>query len=151
MSLSTTLSNLATRIATEFKAVKTLINGNTSDLTGLQTTSKTNLVSAINEVNGVANSASKINDAATNTTTSWSGSKTNTELIGLRNQLLNGAGAALDTLKELGDALGNDANFATTITTALSNKASATDVSNLSNNVGDTSVDLVATFNAGLV
>ncbi|WP_199104150.1 hypothetical protein [Aquitalea sp. ASV11] len=37
--------------------------------------------------------------------------------------VLNGAPGALDTLKELADALGNDANFATTITKALAGKA----------------------------
>lgn len=36
--------------------------------------------------------------------------------------LVNGAGAALDTLKELADALGNDASFSTTITTSLGEK-----------------------------
>jgi hypothetical protein len=36
--------------------------------------------------------------------------------------LVNSSPAALDTLKELADALGNDANFASTITTALANK-----------------------------
>lgn len=35
---------------------------------------------------------------------------------------------ALDTLKELGDALGNDADFATTITTALANKADKSEI-----------------------
>lgn len=33
--------------------------------------------------------------------------------------LVNGSPAALDTLKELAQALGNDANFATTVTNAL--------------------------------
>jgi hypothetical protein len=37
--------------------------------------------------------------------------------------LVNGAGAALDTLKELSDALGGDANFATSVSTALGLKA----------------------------
>jgi phage-related tail fiber protein len=37
--------------------------------------------------------------------------------------VLNGAPGALDTLKELADALGNDANFAATITKALAGKA----------------------------
>lgn len=37
--------------------------------------------------------------------------------------LINGSPAALDTLKELADALGDDANFATTITNALALKA----------------------------
>jgi len=37
--------------------------------------------------------------------------------------VLNGAPGALDTLKELADALGNDANFAATMTNALAGKA----------------------------
>lgn len=37
--------------------------------------------------------------------------------------LVNGAGPALDTLKELADALGNDSSFASNLTTTLSNKA----------------------------
>jgi hypothetical protein len=37
--------------------------------------------------------------------------------------LINSAPGALDTLKELADALGDDANFASTMTTALSAKA----------------------------
>ena len=37
--------------------------------------------------------------------------------------LINGSPAALDTLKELADAIGDDANFATTITTALGLRA----------------------------
>lgn len=36
--------------------------------------------------------------------------------------LVNSSPAALDTLKELADALGNDANFATTVTNALAGK-----------------------------
>ncbi|GFG83399.1 hypothetical protein [Mycolicibacter algericus] len=36
--------------------------------------------------------------------------------------LVNGAPGALDTLQELADALGNDENFATTISTALGNR-----------------------------
>lgn len=36
--------------------------------------------------------------------------------------LVNGAGSALDTLKELADALGGDANFSTTIATSLGEK-----------------------------
>jgi hypothetical protein len=43
--------------------------------------------------------------------------------------LVNGAGASLDTLKELADALGNDANFASTVTTALGTKVAQADVS----------------------
>lgn len=44
--------------------------------------------------------------------------------------LVNGAGAALDTLQELAAALGNDASFSTTITTSIGTKADRT-LSNL--------------------
>ena len=40
--------------------------------------------------------------------------------------VINGAPAALDTLNELANALGDDANFAGTVTTALSTKATIT-------------------------
>lgn len=81
--------------------------------------------------------------------------------------LVDSAPGTLDTLNELAAALGDDPNFATTINTALANRvrvdaaqaftgpqqlqgrqnidaASATDV-------GDTTTDFVATFNAALV
>jgi pimeloyl-ACP methyl ester carboxylesterase len=44
--------------------------------------------------------------------------------------LVNASPAALDTLKELATALGNDPNFATTITNALAGKVNATDIVN---------------------
>ncbi|WP_018183985.1 hypothetical protein [Kaistia granuli] len=47
----------------------------------------------------------------------------------LRNQLTAGAGAALDTFEELAAALGNDPNFATSVTTAIGTKLSASAVS----------------------
>jgi len=43
-------------------------------------------------------------------------------ILELRDELRAGAGAALDTFKELADALGNDPNFASTISTALGNR-----------------------------
>ncbi|WP_407310903.1 glycine-rich domain-containing protein [Desulfosporosinus sp. SB140] len=42
--------------------------------------------------------------------------------------LVNSSPAALDTLKELADALGDDPNFATTMTNALAGKAAAADL-----------------------
>ena len=41
---------------------------------------------------------------------------------------MGGAGAALDTLKELADALGNDPSFATTIATQIANRVRFDDV-----------------------
>jgi hypothetical protein len=51
MSLATNVSNLATRVATEFKTIRTIITGSgTGTLSGLTTTDKTSVVAAINEV-----------------------------------------------------------------------------------------------------
>lgn len=51
MSLSSRISDLTVRVATEFKTVKSKISGNNSgDLTGLTTTVKTSLLAAINEL-----------------------------------------------------------------------------------------------------
>ncbi|QEE37946.1 MULTISPECIES: hypothetical protein [unclassified Methylobacterium] len=49
-SLTTRLSDLTTRIATEFKSLRTLVNGNASTNAALKTTAKGNLVAAINEI-----------------------------------------------------------------------------------------------------
>ena len=51
MSLQTKVSDLVTRIATEFKTVKTLISGNNSGtLSSLTTTNKSSLLAAVNEI-----------------------------------------------------------------------------------------------------
>lgn len=66
MSLATQLSNLATRIGTEFKAVRTSVGS----LTSLSTTNKTSLVAAINEVAAtVASGGTILADAITDATT----------------------------------------------------------------------------------
>lgn len=123
MSLATNVSNLATRVATEAKGLRTLINGNAANLSALTTTNKTNLVAAINElVSAIGGAGASINDATTTTTTVWSSSKTNTSINSAVAALVASAPAALDTLNELSAALGNDANFATTTTTALGNR-----------------------------
>ena len=80
MSLSSRLLDLATRVATEAKALRTLINGNAVDLAALTTTSKTNLVAAINEIAAAVADASGIDDNVTSTSTAWSSSKTSGEI-----------------------------------------------------------------------
>lgn len=175
MSLATNITDLATRVATESKALRTLINGNVSDLSSLNTTAKINLVAALNELKLALDSTAAINDSTTGTTSTWSSSKINTQITNAISAVINSAPTALDTLDELAAALGDDANFASTVTTALGNRvrtdtasqglngtqqsnartnigaASASDLSTLTTNVGSTSTDFVATFNAGLV
>lgn len=50
MSLATNITDLATRVATEAKALRTLLNGNAANNSALTTTAKGNLVLAINEL-----------------------------------------------------------------------------------------------------
>lgn len=85
-------------------------------LDGLATTRKDNLVSALNELHG------KIQDSSQGISESRV-----TELIeqaktALKNELTDGAGAALDTFKELADALNNDPSFASKLATQMNNR-----------------------------
>ena len=89
MSLSTNVTNLATRVGTEVKALRTLLNANAADLSALTTTAKGNLVAAINELQAaLANAGAHINDAATNTTETWSSSKISTQITAMITPLL---------------------------------------------------------------
>lgn len=132
MTLSTNVSNLATRIATEVKLVKTQLNGNASDLTALNTTAKANLVEAINEVITIANG--KINDSSVSTSTAWSSSKTSSEIATAVSDLVGSAPGTLDTLAELAQALQNDPDQITSILTSLGTKANSSDVVTLTGN-----------------
>jgi hypothetical protein len=122
--LATNITNLTTRVATEFKLLKTMISGSgTGNVSGLATTA-TNLVGAINEVRTTANSAAAlIDDGAASATRVWSSTKTNTEITTAVSSLVNAAPGALDQLNELAAAIGNDANFATTLATSMALKA----------------------------
>ena len=120
--LESRLNLLAQAIGADIKTL-TIKQG---DLTALSTTSKANIVSALNEVFAMAQSAGgggAINDTTPGTGTTYSSTKIASELSAavesLRTELRAGAGAALDTFNELAAALNNDASFATTIATAL--------------------------------
>lgn len=128
MSLATNVTNLATRIATEVKSLRTLINGNAADLTALTTTSKTSLVSAINEVAASVGSAgASINDTGTSTTSVWSSSKTDSAITSAVAAVVDTAPTALNTLNELAAALGDDASFATNVTNLISARIATAD------------------------
>lgn len=171
--LVSNISNLATRTATEAKALRTLLNGNATDLSALTTTSKTSLVSSLNELKtridgAIASSGAVINDASSaSTTQTYSITKIRDTINTAIGNLTSGAPAALDTLDELAAALGDDANFAATITTALGNRLrvdaaqtlnatqKAQGLTNLgavaAADIGDTATDYVSIFNTGLI
>lgn len=170
MSLQTNITSLATRMATECKSLRTLINGNAANLSSLTTANKTTLVASINELKAaldtVAGDAAGIDDGSAGSATTWSSTKIATEINAAKDAILGGSAAALDTLAELAAALGGDANFTTTITTALAKRvrfdASQTltgpEALQARNNigavaaadVGDTAANFVTTFEAGL-
>ena len=102
------ISDLATRMATECKSLRTLVNANGADLSALTTTQKATLVAAINELKTAVDNAGSsitISDSSSSTTQVWSSSKVASEITAAKNALTNGAAAALDTLSELASAL----------------------------------------------
>lgn len=175
--LQVRLQDLATRIATECKSIRTLINGNAANLNSLTTTTKTNLVAAINELKTTidsvaASGGATINDASSSSTTqTWSINKIIDELndtaVAVKNEILNGAGSAYDTLAELQALLEGDAASLATINTALGNRVrtdtasqglNTTQKSNARTNIdaygsveiGNPDTDFVSTFTTGL-
>lgn len=124
MTLDTNLQDFATDVATNAKAMKTLINGNAADLSALTTVQKSNLVAAINEVAAaVGGSGAVIDDGAPSTLTVWSSNKTNEEIQEAVASIIDGAPELLDTLNELAAAIGDDPNFAATIAAQIGGKA----------------------------
>lgn len=141
MSLETRLSDLVTAIGTDIKQLRTWITGSSSgSLTGLTTTTKTDLISAINEVNAKPTSGSPADASTTvkgiieiatlaevttgtDTVRAVTPEGVRQERVALKAEILGaGVPAALDTLDELAAALADDANFAASTATALGNR-----------------------------
>ena len=168
MTLEQRLILLAQGIGADIKA----LNLGQGVLTDLDTTTKTSLVAAVNELKGIVDglSGALINDAAGDgdTTVTWSADRIFDAIAAasaaLKNELTNGAGAALDTLAELANALGNDPSFAATIAGEIATRVrydaaqalSAPQQAQARNNigaqaaeaVGDTDHDFVADYTA---
>ena len=125
MTLEARLVALAQAVGGDVKALR-LSQG---DLTALTTTNKTSLVAAINELLalvGEGGSAGIDDTAQAGGAVTWSVDKITSAITAARNalkdELVGGAGAALDTLAELAAALGDNPNFATTIATEVANR-----------------------------
>lgn len=125
MSLESRIIALAQAVGTDVKAL-TAAQGS---LSALNTTAKTSLVAAINELLALAGgSGASIDDLAGdgNTGVTWSANKIFDSIeaakAAVKNELVSGAGAALDTLNELAAALGNDPSFAATIAAEVANR-----------------------------
>lgn len=138
--LRTLIGNTATAASNDLTTAIGLVNGKIGVLTGLDTTANTNLVDAINEVKGLADTAKGAADAAataasglildtatnTDTTKTYSAKKITDSITSSVNTavsgLVDGSIAGLDTLKELAAAINNDTSYAATVTTALGTK-----------------------------
>lgn len=170
--MATTISqmvlNLATRVATQFNTVKTSLGVNTN----LTTDHKSTLVGAINEVNAKPSGGSggpAINDTTPSTTSTYSSSKTDSQIAsaraGLKSELLDGVGSELDTLKEvaakfassdsdvssLAGVVATKVSFtAQTLTDAQKAQARTNTGSAALADLGDLNADPVAVFNAAL-
>ena len=125
MTIESRLIALAQAIGTD---VKTLA-ASQGALTALNTTAKSSLVAAVNELLTLTASAgASIDDAAGNgaTAVTWSADKIFDSIeaakAAVKNDLTDGASAAMDTLKELATALGNDPSFAATIASEIANR-----------------------------
>ena len=125
MSIETRIVALAQAMGTDVKALTTA----QGSLSALNTTTKTSLVAAINELlTLIENAGVAINDnaGAGNTEVTWSAAKilANIEAAktAVKNELVDGAGTALDTLNELAAALNNDPSFAATIAGEIANR-----------------------------
>lgn len=84
------------------------ILANIGSLSALTTTQKASLVVAINELKAAINSidlTAIISDTKTASNLTWSSSKINSAINSAVSALVNGAPEALDTLKELADAI----------------------------------------------
>lgn len=165
MSLTTQISNLAVRIATECKSIR----NTTGDKTTLTTTDKTSLVAAINELKSALSSAAGILDTAGSgdTTHTWSANKIVAQLAQVKSDILNGAPAAYDTLVEIANKLTADDSVTAGILTSIGNKVDysteqtltapqkAQAISNIgaisASDVGDVNTNFVTTFEASLV
>lgn len=157
------VSAVLQRVGADVKALK-LADG---DLTSLTTDNKTNLVAAINELKLLAGSGAgsvQIDDTATNGDTDvvWSADKVFDTIeaakLSVKDDLVDGAGAALDTLKELAAALGDNPNFAAEIATALTKRVRVDAVQTFTVlekkqgcenlGIGDPDTDFIAVYNA---
>ena len=138
MSLVTRITALINSIATDIKDVYAKIG----NLNTLQTTTKSSLVGAINEIK--ASGGLQINDSTPSASTTFSGtaidSKIATAKTEVKNEILGSASAAYDTLQEIQAQMEADDTAAASLATAVGQRPTYTETGNL-----DT--DLVQLYN----
>ncbi len=168
MSLQGRIGDLITAIATDVKQLRTWITGSSSgSLASLATTVKTDLVSAVNEVHGIAVGGSgspatetdlgsariaTLAEVTTGTSHSYrfvTPAGVRQERNALKAELLGGATAAFDTLQELATLIADaeESSVISALTTTVGNKADTSSIYTRTE-LGDPETDLVAAYTA---
>lgn len=164
MPLQTRLSDLITAIGTDYKQLRTWITGsNTGTLASLNTTNKTSLVAAVNEVKITADAGGS---AATETTSgsvelatlaevatgtdavrAVTAAGVRQERVALKAEILGGATAAFDTLNELKALIdaAEETSAIDALTTTVGLKANSSDIYTRTE-LGNPETDLVALY-----
>ncbi len=174
--LETRIIELATAVGADVKTLR----AKQGDLTQLTTAEKTNIVGAINELQALIANASGIDDTAGDgdTASTWSADKIYDSIEAakqqVKNDLIAGAGAAFDTLKELADLIAADQSLGSALATEVANRvrfdqaqsltsaqkltartnigaADAADVSALTAAIGEPDTDFAAVYVAATV
>lgn len=152
MTLEAKITALASAVGADVKALITKIG----DMTSLKTTTKSNLVAALNELyDAIGDAGAQIDDTAGagNKLVTWSADKMVSELATAKQQvkddIIGGASGAYDTLLEIQQLLEGDASALAALTTAVNNRVRFDDAQTLNNtqktqaraNIGATSQD----------
>ena len=151
--LEQTLVALTEKVATEFNRIR----NERGALVSLDTNDKTSIVAAINELSDKIVISS--GGAVTGTEVD---SKIQTALAALKTEIMgDNVPEALNTLKELADALQNDSSATAAMATSIADRVKLDSVQLLTAqqkqnvettlNLGNTSVDLVTVFNAAII
>ena len=138
MSLLTRITALINSIATDIKDVYAKIG----NLNTLQTTTKSSLVGAINEIKSSV--GLQINDSTPSASTTFSGTAIDSKIAKakteVKNEILGSASAAYDTLQEIQAQMEADDTAAASLTTAVGQRPTYTET-------GDLDTDLVQIYN----
>lgn len=114
--LETELKKFVDAVVVDYKDIITKIGNLNSLPAGV---AKTSLVAALISLNDKIASAAGINDAVTGTGSTWSSTKISNHVSAAVAALVDGAPAALDTLKELGAAITADKSVLDSVVSAL--------------------------------
>lgn len=110
----TMIKNLSAAFTAAGVDVKGLL-AKIGDLGTLTTTQKASLVGALNELKTGIDAAVKIDDAKTQAGTTWSSTKINSAINAAISALVSGAPEALDTIKEVADAINTNKDAITAL------------------------------------